>query len=364
MKDRPIRLTPLFGDPTHMGRLHGAAFHNEIRDYTADRVGIVGSGTWSGRPATRDDALALADRMLPAHEAYAPDLHAEMLGMAEAAGITPAEAVIVGGFTDFVDTVRALGHSELPVEDDCTAVIVPDHRSDGMGFLAQTWDMHDSATDHVVMLDVQPDRGVRSLVFSTVGCLGQIGMNEAGIAVGINNLVASDGRIGVTWPFVVRKALQQTDLEAAVACVLDADLAGAHSFLLFASDGRGCVVEAMPSHREVFPLAGEVLVHTNHCLVPTTIRFEAERPDDLQASSWGRLQRAAELLATGTVDIDRLMAMTRDPESICRTSEPPHHVESCGAAIMRPGTGELWACWGLPSENEFERFDLAGAADG
>ena len=30
-----------------------------------------------------------------------------MMAMASAAGITPAEAVVVGGFTDFVDTVRA-----------------------------------------------------------------------------------------------------------------------------------------------------------------------------------------------------------------------------------------------------------------
>jgi hypothetical protein len=30
-----------------------------------------------------------------------------MVAMAEAAGISTAEAIIVGGFTDFVDTVRA-----------------------------------------------------------------------------------------------------------------------------------------------------------------------------------------------------------------------------------------------------------------
>lgn len=361
MRGRPIRLTPLYGDPTHRGHLHGAAFHNEIRRYTADRVGIVGSGTWSGRPATRDDALELAERMLPAHEAYSPSLHAEMVAMAEAAGISAAEAVIVGGFTDFVDTVRALGMSGLPVEDDCTAVIVPDGRARGAGYLAQTWDMHDSATEHVVMFDVQPDTGPRALVFSTVGCLGQIGMNEAGIAIGINNLVASNGRIGVTWPFVVRAALEESTFEGAVKAITGAPVAGAHSFLVLSAGGSGCMIEAMPDRHEVIPLGDDVLVHTNHCLLPATVEVEAERPDDLQASSTLRLDRAASLLASGDVDTDRLMALTRDPEAICRTSRPPHHVESCGAAIMRPRTGELWACWGVPSENEYEGFELAVA---
>ena len=118
------------------------------------------------------------------------------------------------------------------------------------------------------------------------------------------------------------------------------------------------MIEAMPDRHEVIPLSDEVLVHTNHCLLAATVEVEAERPDDLQASSRLRLDRAASLLASGDVDIERLIALTRDPEAICRTSQPPHHVESCGAAIMRPRTGEFWACWGVPTENEFERFEM------
>lgn len=358
MRGRPIRVTPLLGSPQQRGEAHGAAHAHEIRHYAAERVAIIGSGSWSGRPVGRADALALAASMLPAQEAYAPDLHAEMLAMAAAAGISPEEALIVGGFTDIVDTMRAMGGEGLPVDDDCTAVVVPDHRADGAGFVAQTWDMHDSATEHVVLLDVQPDDGPAALVFSTVGCIGQIGMNEAGIAVGINNLVAADGRIGVTWPLVVRKVLQQTVFEDALAAIVDADVAGGHSFLLLAADGRGCMVEAMPTHREVFPLDDEVLVHTNHCLVPATIAREALRPDDLQASSVARLRHAAHLLEHGPVDPERLMDLTRDGDAICRTSQAPHHVESCGAAVMRPATGDFWACWGLPSENDFHRFGV------
>ena len=58
--------------------------------------------------------------------------------------------------------------------------------------------MHDSATEHVVLLRTDPTDAPAALVFTTTGALGQIGMNELGVCVGINNLTATDGTPGVT----------------------------------------------------------------------------------------------------------------------------------------------------------------------
>jgi isopenicillin-N N-acyltransferase-like protein len=351
-----IRRLVLRGSPSQLGAEHGRAYRDDIRRYTDERVHLASNGSWAGREATRGDALGLAEAMLPAHRAYAPELTEEMEAMAEAGGLSAAEAVIVGGFTDFVDAVRAQPGA-VHEDDNCTAVLVPDGLAEGHGFLAQTWDMHDSATEHVVLLEILPDRGPRAFVYSTVGCLGQIGLNDAGIAIGINNLAAATGRVGVTWPFVVRKALQQTDIEAALACVVEAELAGAHNYLLLDAHGRGYNVEAMPGCRTVTKLEASPLVHTNHCLDSDARREEVERPPELLASSEARLRRARELLAgSDPVTLDRLVALTRDPVAICHRSQPPFHVESSGAAIMRPATGDLWAVWGLPSENEYESF--------
>jgi isopenicillin-N N-acyltransferase-like protein len=348
------------GDPGHRGSVHGAAFYNEIQRYTAERVRLAGNGSWAGRQATIEEALALAEQTLPAHRDYAPDLYEEMEALAAAAGISPAEAVIVGGFTDFVDVIRSQGGIDLPQEDDCTAVIVPDELADGSGFLAQTWDMHDSATEHVTLLRVIGSEGPDVLTFTTVGCLGQIGMNEAGVTIGINNLTAANGKIGVTWPFVVRKALNQTRIEDALQCVLEVELAGAHNYLLFDRGGLGFNVEAMPGYRAVTELAAEPLVHTNHCLDPIARSMEAPRPADLLESSQSRLAMARTLLAKIGMGIaaEDLFALVREPDAICRRSTPPHHTESSGAAIMRPATGELWACWGIPADNNFEGFAL------
>lgn len=353
MEGTPIRLLDLSGDPSQMGARHGTAFAGEIQRYARDRMGLSKAGTDLGD----DDLLALAERCLPAHRRYAPGLYEEMESLAAGAGISAAEAVIVGGYTDFIDVVRAHSGTGSVVEE-CTSAIVPDHAAAGAGFLAQTWDMHASATEHVVMLRLAPATGPGALVFSTVGCVGQIGLNDAGIAVGINNLTAGDGRPGVTWPFVVRKALQQTDIEAAIACVLEADLAGGHNFLFFDAEGNGAEIEAMPTAHHVRRLGQDPLVHTNHCLASATRAVEAPRPADLQESSESRLRDGAQLLDLRPIDEEALMAMTRDERSICRHPSPPWDYATCGAAIMQPRTGRLWACWGVPSDNAFELFSL------
>lgn len=357
MNGRPIRVLELTGRPHEMGTAHGAAFRDEIADYARGRVELARTGT-------RYDAagiVALADSMVEAHRAYAPDLMEETTALAAAAGITVGEAIVVSGYTDLLDTVRA-ADAGAPVEDNCTALIVPDNQAGGGGFFAQTWDMNASATPHVVMLDLRPDGKPRALVFSTVGCVGQLGMNEFGVCVGINNLTVTDGRIGVTWPFVVRKALEATTATEALEDVMEAELAGGHNFHIFDRSGVGFSIEATATQKVVTTLDGDAIVRTNHCLTPVGRRLEGARPTQLQVSSELRLRQAAALLDGRPVEVEDLMALTRDERSICRRPEPPFDYETCGAAIMRPQTGELWACWGIPADNDYQLFRLPVSA--
>jgi isopenicillin-N N-acyltransferase-like protein len=358
----PIRILDVGGTPEQMGAAHGTAFAEEIRHYMNKRVDLVMSGMWSGGPLQRSDVLDIAESMLPAHAAFDADLHIEMCALAGAAGITQAEAVVVGGFTDFVDTVRSVVGGLPPVtvvEDDCTAVIIPDDRTADGGFFGQTWDMHDTATDHVLLLRVQPDDAPPAIVFTTTGCVGQIGMNAEGVCVGINNLSGLDGTRGVNWTSVVRGMLKTCNADKALKVLLDADLAGAHNFLIFDRHGVGHNVEAMPSVRPVTTLADAPIVHTNHTLDPATTAVQAEKHPVQMASSVARLDTGRTLLAEGMIDEERIFDLTREPGAICQKSTEPFHVESSGAAVMRPATGDFWACWGRPAENDYQHISFA-----
>jgi isopenicillin-N N-acyltransferase-like protein len=358
-----IPLIKLSGTPYEMGWQHGKRFHDEIHMFTAERVGLCGTLEWTGRELSRDAVIALAEACVAEHQAYTPELMEELQGIADATGLTLAELVINNGFTDFIDTIYSLGDIALPVAtpslaaDNCTAFMVPASRSaTGAAFFGQTWDMHASATPYVILIHGQPDNAPSFLTFTVTGCVGMIGMNSAGITVGVNNLMATDGQIGVTWPFVVRKILQQDDLDAALECLTGAKLAGAHNYMLMDGVGRGYEVEAMSTTQHVHELAGETISHTNHCLIQKNLDVARERPPSSQNSSENRLRRANELLAKDGITIDDLMALTRDEVAICTRPQPPTYVESCGAVIMSPATGDFWSVWGIPADNEYEHF--------
>jgi isopenicillin-N N-acyltransferase-like protein len=232
----PIRVLDLAGDHESIGARHGATFAEKIRSYLDDRRHLVQAGGWTGgHTLHRAEVLDLAEACVPHHEAFDTRLFAELRGLARGAGISLAEAVIVGGFTDFVDVVRAAARASSlsgVAEDDCTAFLVPASRAGGTALFGQTWDMHDTATDRVVVLRLRPDDGPAAAVFTTTGCVGQLGLNEHGVCVGVNNLSGADGRPGVTWPSVVRAMLACRDARAAREVLLDAPLAGAHSYLV------------------------------------------------------------------------------------------------------------------------------------
>ncbi|MFT7476135.1 MAG: isopenicillin-N N-acyltransferase-like protein [Verrucomicrobiales bacterium] len=367
MKRPAIRILDAAGSPSAIGAAHGAAYADEIRAYMNDRVNLVASGLWSGGPLSRDEVLGIAESMLPAHEAFDVELYEEFLAMAGAAGITPAEAVVVGGFTDFVDTVRAVVGGPMPesvIEDDCTAMIIPDSRAAGAGILGQTWDMHDDATDHVLLLRVEPLDAPAAIVFTTTGCLGQIGMNSEGVCVGINNLVGLDGTRGVAWTSVVRGMLKTSSAAEARDVLLGADLAGAHNFLIFDRSGSGYNVEAMPSARPTVELGDTPIVHTNHTVMDASTAVQAAKAPGLMDSSSTRYDTAVDMLSEGLVDVDRVFDITREPDAICQVSVEPYHIESSGAAVMRPATGDFWACWGRPSENDFELISFVAGTEG
>jgi isopenicillin-N N-acyltransferase-like protein len=295
--------------------------------------------------------------------------------MAEATGLGVNELVIMNGFTDFVDVVAndrhapGIGVSLESLRDDeggCTAFIVDGSATaDGRSLVGQTWDMHPSATPHVVLLDIQPDEGPALLTFTLTGCVGMIGMNEAGVAICINNLLGADGRPGVHWPYVVRRMLAERDVDGALRALTDAPLSGAHNYVLMGPDARGELcgynVEATSTRTQVTAARG-AFAHTNHCLVPDLQAVERPRKALSQESTCTRLEQAERFLGAqaGGITVETIMAMTRHHEpgamSICAHARPTYDVESSGACIMAPQSRELWALWGLPCQNEYEHF--------
>lgn len=363
------------GSPFEMGFAHGRAFAAAIRNYAQERIALAGSPGWTGRTVSRSDVLALAEACVPLHREFSPELGEELDGMAAGSGVSVAELIVVGGFTDFIDAVAnsgagsasptRLGDPALKGVNECTAFLVPgEFMADGVGALAQTWDMHEGSAEHLVLLRGRPSGAPAFLAYTTAGAPAMIGMNELGLSVGINNLMAADGGVGVTWPVVVREMLKCERLDEALAVLARAPLAGGHNYLIMDAAGRGANVEAMGSRSATTELAQRPLAHTNHCLESSTTAVERQRDAASQADSEARLADAERLLERTSLSVADLKAITADSANICHRGVAPRFVGTCGAVVMRPSTRELWAVKGRPSESGYEQFTFATPTNG
>jgi len=355
----------LRGSAYEFGLAHGRAFRGAIRNYAEERIRLAGDPGWVGRSAGRAEVLAVAEACLEHHREFSPELTEELEGMAAATDLSLAELIVVGGFTDFVDTMAAGSEAVLETKalDDCTAFLVPNARMrGGQGAIGQTWDMHEGSAEHVVLLRGRPKNAPAFDVFTTAGAVGMIGMNEAGLSVGITNLLGANGRAGVTWPFVVRQMLLMESLVEALEVLKAAPLAGAHYYMVMDAAGNGAHVEAMVSTTNVQVLGGAALAHTNHCLLPETRAVERRREPASQQDSEARLADAERLLDRTDLTTEDLQAVTADTANICHAGVEPRFVGTCGAVIMRPATRELWTVAGRPSEGSYERYMVSAAS--
>jgi hypothetical protein len=127
--------------------------------------------------------------------------------------------------------------------------------------------------------------------------------------------------------------------------------------------GHGYNVEAMTTACHITPLEDEALVHANMCLHEKTSAVERPLTEELIKDSETRVRRATiRLNGSSNHTANDFMDIMRNREdakySVCSMSEAPFFSETCAAVVMKPATGNFWAVWGLPTENEFEHFSL------
>ena len=225
----------LTGSPRQMGQQHGEQFADQIATfaqirldkcikYVADRGGAI----------TASQALDLCQATLDAHQRYAPAIYDEFVGIAEGANISLERLMMCNGLTDIRGAALNLptGGAPAPAGPDtggCTAwMVAPDATTAGRTLAGQTWDMHGEAMDYVTVFKRRPDQGPATLGLSTAGCLYLAGINEAGLAVGNNNLEPNDAKPGVMYLAMITHALAQTTLAQAVKAITEADRCSGH----------------------------------------------------------------------------------------------------------------------------------------
>lgn len=275
-----------------------------------------------------DTTLQLAARISTAVAAYAPDLHREMEGIADASGSALDEIVAINSRSEILALARRAPGSA----DECTsAVCLPEVTASGHTLLGRNWDQDLRISNNATVMAARPNEGPGFLVVTEAGVLMRDGLNDAGIGVTGNALRCElDGRDAIGMPVSVirRQVLKQTSLAAACGEIFKAPRSISCNHLIGAVGGEAVDLETTPEHVFWVLPSGGLLTHANH--------FVSSRADHL-ISDWGparspstlyRARRVTKLLMARqpNVGVGDLQAAFRDhfgwPDAVCNHPDP------------------------------------------
>ncbi len=343
-------LVEVSGAPYERGRQHGRLAARRVRRSADIYARALQQLRYS--PADLQRLIASFSRAI---EDFEPAYLEEMRGIAEGAGVSFEDVLMINARTEIVAQARrarAAG-SAAAASDECTgAAILPARSANGNFLQGQNWDNRQDCADTAIVLRVLRDDGPDLLTFVEAGGLARYGMNKAGLTLNGNGMSSSRDyqQDGVPLPLVRRKALEQEHYALALQIVTGTPKACSCNLILGTQLGLALSLECAPDETFlVYPEDG-LLVHANHWTSPVALGKLKETGIASSPESLYRDQRVRQHLTTaghklGTSDLKAAFADTHaTPFSVCRPGRvSAQGYPSCTTAtlIMEPAAGSL-----------------------
>ena len=286
-----MRQLTLRGSAKERGLLHGKTWSKEIHELAQIRIELLNSALKGWTSSKIKSLVSLHLEVLQKDH----ELWEEFKGICEGAKISEHDLMILNNHTDLRDFSFAQNDPELNESlNECSAFAIKSLN----GIIAgQTWDMHGSASPYVAHLTIHKKIGTQEItqeIFTLTGCLALTGINSLGLGVFINNLRSSEMNIGLAWPALIRKILDESSLQAAEKCIENNLPSGGRSFLL-SDQTRAIGFEVTGQQVKSFGKISNnpFLAHTNHYL---TDLKETEDLESRSKSTFDRLEKITSLL--------------------------------------------------------------------
>lgn len=301
-------------DPAARGEAFGRRWQARVRATLAEYGALFG-----GRGVSPDTVRETADATRDVVAAHAPDVLAEIDGVAHGAGIEPWAAMAINARTEILARASVL-------TDECsTAVLIP--ADGGAPRTLQTWDWYSQMAHETVVRSQPGQDGSRVAFFGEFGQVAKIGVSSRGVGVHLNMLQhSSDGsQLGVPVHVIARMILDRAGSLAEALAIVDGVPLGASTVLtVITAEPAAASVELSPAGWAALQATpGEPLLHTNHFLDPALAA--GETPATTFSTTRERLAfldgRAA---AVGISDpVARVTALaSEEVGSICMDPDP------------------------------------------
>ncbi len=333
---------------------------------------------WAAYGVDADEVREVGTAVLDPVAAYAPDLRAEIAGIAAGSGLAEWEVGALNARSELLalGDQRLVAAGLLPSEglSECSAFARLDapataDRSAGP-ITAQTWDWHTPLRDHWFVWSVRLADGRAVDTLTEFGIVGKIGVarwddGPAGGALSVHfNALrhgADTGTGGVPVHLVARRILDEArTVDEAEAIAGKAEVTASAAVTVTGRSGAGwtaAALELRPGGPSVVAARDGWLAHTNHFVADDV--DETDQVSTAVSTTRPRLDRVCGI-ATGAPPLDRDAAAaalaTHDlgPRSVCVHGFPEAPVGQCSAtlavAVTEPADGRLHVHGGLPCE--------------
>jgi isopenicillin-N N-acyltransferase like protein len=262
--------------PRSRGREFGETWREKI---TATVDGY--RGLFTG--LSSDDLDLLGARALERIDDWAPELGAEIRGLAEGAAVPVHDIAAVNARTEILATI---GHRAA----ECSAIVAL--RGPGTEPVAmQNWDWYAGFADQWLVWEIPFPDGRRTVTLTEFGVLGKIGVNSRGVGCLFNILHhESDGAfMGVPVHIVARRLLDQAaSVSGGLKLTGTAQVSASTVITVIGGlrAGKSALsAELWPNGPQfLLPDPDGLLLHTNHFLSPRAADGDAEpvnEPDTL-----------------------------------------------------------------------------------
>lgn len=311
----------------------------------------------------------IAERTLwyrPWVHAVAPFFEEELLGMAEGAGISEADAWLL----QLRAEVAIVTHNEAG--DECTSyAIQPEATSDGIGLIGQNADLPAFYLDVAIVAEMQFDDLPNILMLLPAGQLSYLGINDAGMGVSANFLTCDGWRVGFPRYFFSRMALTQRTVGAAADVISGLHRASSRNVIML--DGHGDALNLESTVTETARIHPEdgMIAHANHYQAPELAFAERSKGIGLE-NSRGRLASMRSMLESHCGNLNAHIMKT----ILCDRSDPMACVNryqgdivgldsmTFASLIMKPSLGEMDIAIGPPDKHAYRTYAFGSVTDG
>ncbi|MFT4645813.1 MAG: isopenicillin-N N-acyltransferase-like protein [Planctomycetota bacterium] len=281
------------------GYQHGAALKFVIKKSLKNFENWIKENTTIKIPEEAISEFTNNNRYIQSVKVQLPELFNEFQGIVDGAQVNFDKLFAYQSFDEFYSYLEAGNHFKTN-EGNCTTTGVFG-RKNKANFLTHNNDLPSYHEDAVTILKIKyPNSDLVILQQTFAGQIGQNGVNNYGVAVGINTIMDLPiSNKGIPVSFNVRKILESKNSSDAVEYLKEVNFGTSMNYLI-ADREIAISVETWEDNIEVIDnKKQQYIAHTNHTLqenAPVIYEIDADANDSSFGYTHGRLNLANEVL--------------------------------------------------------------------